>query len=140
MERTDPTNGKNEPTDDSKANQYPSEQRSHPINESNKKELRSKEPQTKDDTPIRDRQPQSHKAELPFTETASKMSPMTPDTQSTISSGPQVFIVRPLPNLPSPTFKLQEGLQTYEDKAKENYANLQSIQSNASKGWCMCIY
>lgn len=137
MEKTDPTNDKIEHTHSQRTE--PSEQSSPPNNETNKKELYSKEPQSKDNTPIGEPLPHSHKAELPFTARTSKLSSMTSDAPSTITSGPQIFVVRPLSNLPSPTFKLQEEPPKDDDSPKDKYTNIQSMQSSASKGLCICI-
>ena len=101
----------------------------HSNNNQSVKEMGSKQLRSNDDIPnISD----AGKDKSSLTENITKTSAIKSNISTSVPSGPQIFVVRPLPNLASNTNQLQED--KIETQPNEDKVDFQSIKRGPMKG------
>ena len=100
--------------------------------EGNQKDNEAKEVQADDESPTVGSPLDDYKGLTQRAEVNTKTSTFPPNALSSASSGPQVFVVRPLPNRGSITLQRQKSP---DHSLREKHSKSQSIIYNSSKGF-----
>ena len=106
----------------------------HSNNNRNLKEIGSKQLKSNDDIPTTS---DAGKDKSALTENVTKTSSMKSNISKSVPSGPQIFVVRPLPSLASNTIQLQEGSTKIETLPYEDKVDFQSIKRGPMKGFLL---